>query len=108
MDAKRLAVEQGIEWKPEELKPSELISITCPRCKKMNTADAEYCSSCFMPLTQKVASKEMMILEFLRSELYQDDKEILKEYDLETLAEKYNQLLQDQNMLGRKQVLARK
>ena len=108
MDAKRLAVEKGIEWKPEQIEPSELISIACPRCKKMNTSTSQYCSSCFMPLDQKVISKEQMILEFIRSELYQNDKEVVKEYNLEFLAENYNQLIQEQNVKGRKQVKVHK
>ena len=54
--------------KPEKIrKPSKLLPIVCPRCKTDNDSTNEYCSSCWLPLSQKGFNKENQLLELLKS-----------------------------------------
>ncbi len=94
---------QGLKV-PKKPVGSKLIAVICPRCKAENDVSSQYCRQCWLPLKQQIAFKEMMIVEFLRSELYKSDKSQLEEFDIEFLAEKLNQLLHDQHEEGRKQV----
>jgi hypothetical protein len=94
---------------PEESEGSKLFGVSCPRCNTENDVSSQYCKNCFIPLKQKVALKEMMVVELLRSAMYQSDPSILEDYSIETLAEKFNELLKEQaeqKKLGRKQVTA--
>jgi hypothetical protein len=93
----------------EETVGSKLIGKTCPRCNTENDVSSPYCKQCFLPLKQKIAFKEMMIVELIRSELYKSDESITEDYNIETLAHKFNELLKEQaeqKKLGRKQVKA--
>ena len=99
----RYEIETGIPRK-EKSTVSELLTINCPRCNTENPPSNVYCKECEYTLNPEVNMLENMILKFLRSALYKEDKEITREYDIEMLSEKYNQLLQDQKVVGRKQV----
>jgi integrase/ribosomal protein L40E len=90
---------------PEEIREkSKLEPKVCPRCNELNDVNAEYCSKCWIPLKVEIATKELMIVQFLRSEMYQSDKSQLQEFDLEFLANKYNGFLKESHRENRKQV----
>ena len=101
---KKIVNQQSGKPPEETLEPSKLDPKVCPRCKKLNDVHVDYCSGCFLPLQVEIATKELLIVEFLRSEMYNSDKTVLGEYPLEMLSEKYNQLLKEQHKPGRKQV----
>ena len=95
---------QGISTNEEKPQPTILIGKTCPRCNTENDVHAEYCKKCWLPINFQASKKEVMIMEFLRSEMYQSDKSQLQEFDLEYLANKYNQFVKESHRENRKQV----
>jgi len=108
VNCERVAIETGID--PRENKPDKkvLMNITCPKCNEMNPPTNTYCNDCSYPLNPQVDTLEQMIVRFLKSALYQSEKQISQEtnefMDVEMLARKFDQLLKDQQVKGRKQV----
>jgi len=63
---KRLELETGI--KVERITKSTLLDVECPRCKTKNDSSNRYCSLCGLPLGRDEISKDIGILELLRSD----------------------------------------
>jgi len=108
MDAKREEIELGSK-KPKPLpQPSQLAPIECPRCKTKNSATDHYCEKCWFPLGQDEFTVEERILQLLRSQLYKDLKEQVKDGetmpDVELMAESYDEMVMESNNPGRKKV----
>ena len=62
----RLELETGI--KVERITKSKLLDVECPRCKTKNDSSNRYCSLCGLPLGRDEISKDIGILELLRSD----------------------------------------
>ena len=105
MDKEREAIERGVEYKPPEAKPSEMLAINCPRCKHVNKQDAKYCEQCWLPLNVEISTRETLIIELLRSKFYKSMVELDgRELDIEALAEEYDKLLKEAGRKGRKKI----
>lgn len=63
---KRLELETGT--KVERITKSKLLDVECPRCKTKNDSSNRYCSLCGLPLGRDEISKDIGILELLRSD----------------------------------------
>jgi len=104
IDAERMAIEKGVEYKPPELKPSEMLGEPCPRCQHINVNEAKYCAKCWLPLNVEVSVKESMIIELMRSEFFKSMMEMDGKVDVEKLSEEYDELLKESNKMGRKKI----
>lgn len=67
------------------VKPSKLLPQLCPRCKTANESTNQYCSSCWLPLTEGSAMQDIAINEMLKSEFLK-----LEGVNVESLLRRYN------------------
>lgn len=67
------------------VRPSKLLPKICPRCKTANDSTNQYCSKCWIPLTEGSAMQEIAVAEMLKSEFLK-----LEGVNVESLLRRYN------------------
>lgn len=63
---KRIKLETG-QVPKEEIKPSILLPVMCPRCRQTNDSTNKYCEKCWLPLHQDAIQRDMKILAMFKS-----------------------------------------
>lgn len=105
---KDLRKHEGLPVQEEIKDVPALAPVVCPRCKNENPHDVEVCINCLLPLKVDVAMDELKLIEFMRSEIYKDEKKFAREdgefLDVEKMAEEYHKLIKESNKPGRKKI----
>lgn len=63
---KRIKLETG-QVSREEIKPSILLPVMCPRCRQTNDSTNKYCEKCWLPLQQESIQRDMKVLAMFKS-----------------------------------------
>jgi hypothetical protein len=67
------------------VRPSKLLPKICPRCRTPNESTNQYCSKCWIPLTEQSAMQDIAINELLKSEFLQ-----LEGINIESILKRYS------------------